>query len=108
MIEYIHATDSIVGSEDSTYHIEEEVLDYEGKKVLYLISRAEADFILGCDQSRVPAPKSIFVKGYVVEWKTENEKGEVISKLEPIKEESEQKEIEEILKDECGILSVYF
>ena len=107
-MEYIHLSEEKVGEGEFSYWISEEVLDYGGRKVLYLDSKAEGGIVLGCDQSYVEAPETIFVKGYIIEWKKENEKGEFVSKLEAIGDDREREEIKGILQREFQLANIIF
>jgi hypothetical protein len=108
MVEYVHLPENEnIGPEERAYQIEEEFLDYKGRKVLCLKSEAGGG-ITFCDRSYVQGVSSLFVKGYIVEWKNKNEEGELVSKLEPVKDLTEQQEITEILKAEFQKSDVYF
>jgi hypothetical protein len=108
MIEYTHLPeDEDIGPEGRSYRIKEEVLDYKGKKVLCLESEAKGG-ITCCDGSYAQEISSLFVKGYIIEWKSMNEEGKFISKLEAIKEPTEQQEIAEIIRDKFQESNIYF
>ena len=105
---YVHVTEGEdIGFEGRSYRIAEELLDYQGRKVLYLNS--EASGVSFCDRSYAMHLGSINVKGYVVRWKYDaNEKGEVLSEIEPIKDEDEQQEIIKLLRVRYNIPAVRF
>ena len=107
MIEYIHLPEEQdMGPEGRSYFIKEEILDYKGKKVLCIQSEAQAG-ITCCDGSFIQELKSLFVKGYIIDWKVK-EKDKLVSKLEAIKELREQQEIKEILGTKYGASNIYF
>ena len=105
---YTHVTEGEdIGFEGRSYRIAEELLDYQGREVLYLNS--EASGISFCDRSYAMHLGSINVKGYVVRWKYgTSEKGEVLSEIEPITDEGEQREINKLLKGRYSISAVRF
>ena len=105
---YTHVVqDEDIGFEGRSYRIAEELLDYKGRKVLYLNS--EASGVSFCDRSYAMHLGSINVKGYVVRWKySTNQKGEVLSEIEHIKDEGEQQEISKLLKVRYNISAVRF
>lgn len=105
---YVHVTDGEdIGCEGRSYSIAEALLDYRGRKVLYLNS--EASGVSFCDRSYAMHLGSINVKGYVVKWKYgTNEKGEALSQIEPITDEGEQKEISRLLRASYNIGTVSF
>src|SRR4030042_4427021 len=96
MTEYIHLPETEdIGPEGRSYRIKDEILDYKGKKVLFIKSQADGG-ITCCDGSSVQTLSSLFVKGYITDWKAQNEKPEPVSKLETIRDAKEQQEIKEI------------
>ena len=105
---YVHVTEGEdIGFEGRSYRIAEELLDYQGRKVLYLNS--EASGVSFCDRSYAMHLGSINVKGYVVKWKYgTNEKGEALSQIEPITDEGEQREIRKFLKVRYNVSAVRF
>jgi hypothetical protein len=105
---YVHvAEDEDIGFEGRSYRIAEELLDYQGRKVLYL--KSEASAVSFCDRSYAYHLGSINVKGYVVRWKCgTNEKGETLSEIEPVTNEAEQREIIRLLRSNYAISSVRF
>jgi hypothetical protein len=105
---YVHVTEGEdIGFEGRSYRIAEELLDYKGRKVLYLNS--EASGVSFCDRSYAMHLGSINVKGYVVRWKCgTNEKGEALSEIEPITDDGEQREISKLLKVRYNVSAVRF
>ena len=108
MIGYTHLPAAEeVGPVGGACLIAEEILKYKGEDVLYVISQA-AEFITFCDGSYIRGIGSIFVKGRIVEWKTKNREGELVSQLEAIINKEEKQEIKEILKAKHTISDIYF
>lgn len=105
---YMHVAEGEdVGFEGRSYRIAEELLDYQGRKVLYL--KSEASAVSFCDRSYASHLGSINVKGYVVRWKYgTNEKGEALSEIEPVTDEAEQRGISRLLRSGYNISSVAF
>ena len=105
---YVHITEGEdIGFEGRSYRIAEELLDYQWSKVLYLNS--EASGVSFCDRSYAMHLGSISVKGYVVRWKYgTNAKGETLSEILPVTDESEQREISKLLKVRYNISTVRF
>jgi hypothetical protein len=96
-----------IGFEGRSYSLAENLLEYKGRKVLYL--NTEASAISFCDRSYATHLGSIIVKGYVLKWKTgANEKGEPLSEIEPVTDELEQREISKLLRDGYNIATVRF
>lgn len=96
-----------IGFEGRSYRITEGLLDYQGRKVLYLNS--EASGVSFCDRSYAMHLGSINVKGYVVRWKySTNEKGETLSEIKPVTDAVEQGEISRLLKIRYNISAVRF
>lgn len=95
---YAHVTaGEDIGFDGRSYRLAEELLDYQGRRVLYLNS--EASGVSFCDRSYAMHLGSINVKGYVVRWKYgTNEKGEALSEIEPVTDEGDQREISKLLK----------
>ena len=88
--------DKDIGFDERSYRVTEGLLDYKGRGVLYL--NVEASQISFCDRSYAMHLGSINVKGYVVRWRYgTNEKGEVLSEVEQVENEDEQKEITRLL-----------
>ena len=105
---YVHVTEGEdIGFEGRSYRIAEGLLDYQGRKVLYLNSEASA--VSFCDRSYAMHLGSINVKGYVVRWKYgTNEKGETLSEIEPVTDEVEQREISRLLRSSYNISTIRF
>jgi hypothetical protein len=99
--------DSDIGFDGRSYSIKEGILEYRGRKLLYL--NAEASAVSFCDRSYAYHLGSINVKGYVVRWKFgANEKNEMLSELEPINDETEKQEIAKLLRTNQNISAVHF
>jgi len=82
--------------EEKRYSLNEELLEYRERKVLY--HYAEASNITFCTGTGVAWLGSMSVKGYVVRWKYgTNGKGEDLSEIEPITDPVEQREISRLL-----------
>jgi hypothetical protein len=94
---YVHAhpiRDPVL--EEKRYSLNEELLEYRGRKVLY--QYAEASNVTFCTGTGVSWLGSMSVKGYVVRWRYgTNEKGEALSEIEPITDPVEQREIRVLL-----------
>ncbi len=105
---YVHVAEGEdIGFEGRSYRIAEELLDYQGRKVLYL--KSEASAVSFCDRSYACHLGSINVKGYVVRWKYgTNENGETLSEIEPVKDEAEQREIRALLRSGYNMSAIGF
>ncbi len=107
MMEYIHLPEGEdIGPEGRAYHIKEETLDYKGKKVLCIWSEAGGG-ITFCDGSCVHEVSSLFIQGYIVDWKVKGEDN-LISKLEAITDLKEQQEIKGILGAKYATSNIYY
>lgn len=112
-MKYVHLT----GDEDFGYRLVEEILEYNERKVLYLLSELKDEyFMYGCDVDMVfdklmvsrKDTRTVFVKGYVVRWKCEkDEKGLDVSEVEPI-DSKEQEAISHTLESMCDARLVCF
>ena len=108
MIEYVHISeDEEIETSGGYYQVKEKLLDYKGKDILCIRSEARGPISLCCGCGYVTAG-SIFVKGRVVEWKTKNEAGDLVSKLETIEGTKEQQDIRKILEAEYNTSSINF
>jgi hypothetical protein len=105
---YVHVAEGEdIGFEGRSYRVAEELLDYQGRKVLYL--KSEASAVSFCDRSYAYYLGSMNVKGYVVRWKYgTNEKGETLSEIEPVTDEAEQREISKLLRSGYNMSTVGF
>ncbi len=107
-MKYAHFTDN----EDLGYCLREEVLEYSERKLLYLFSELNDDYItLGCsegvDVSRAET-RTAYVKGYIVSWKcAKDEKGADVSELEAIPSK-EQEMIKQLVRLACDARFIYF
>ena len=96
-----------IGFDGRSYSLAENLLEYKGRKVLYL--NTEASGISFCDRSYAMHLGSIIIKGYILKWKYgANEKGELLSDIEPVTDEVEQQEIIKLLRDVYNIATVRF
>jgi hypothetical protein len=108
MIEYVHMPeDEEIQAAGGSYRIKEEILDYKGKDILYVRSEAQGPISFCCGSGCLSAG-SIFVKGRVIEWKTRNDKGELVSQLEAIEDKGKQQEIREVIKDKYKTSNIHF
>jgi len=108
MIEYVHVPeDEEIQAAGGSYRIKEEVLDYKGSDVLYIISEACGP-ISCCCGGICSSMGSIFVKGRIVEWKTSKDKSEFVTKLEEIEDRREQEEIREVIKAKHKATNINF
>ncbi|MBM3156132.1 MAG: hypothetical protein FJ004_02475 [Chloroflexi bacterium] len=105
---YIHLPeDRDIGFDGRSYSLKEGILEYRGRKLLYLNSEASA--VSFCDRSYAYHLGSVNVKGYIVRWKFgANEKGEVLSEIESVIEEAEKQEIAKLLRANQNVLGVHF
>jgi hypothetical protein len=105
---YTHLPEYIdIGFDGRSYSIKEGLIEYRGRKVLYL--NAEASAVSFCDRSYAHHLGSINVKGYVVSWKFgSNKKGEMLSEIESVNEEAEKQEIAKLLRAEQNASAVHF
>lgn len=96
-----------IGFEGRSYSVTEGLLEYKGRKVLYL--NAEASAISFCDRSYAMHLGSTNVKGYVVRWRYgTNERHEALSEIEPVMDEGERREISKLLRDSYNLSAVRF
>ncbi len=108
MIEYVHMPeDEEIQAAGGSYRIKEEILDYKGKDILYVRSEAQGPISFCCGGGCL-STGSIFVKGQVLEWKTRNDKGELVSKLEAIEDTRKQQEIREAIKAKHKTSNIHF
>lgn len=105
---YIHLPeDRDIGFDGRSYSIKEGILEYRGRRLLYL--NAEASAVSFCDRSYAYHLGSVNVKGYAIRWKFgANEKGEMLSEIEPVNEETEKQEIVKLLRANQNVSAVYF
>jgi hypothetical protein len=99
--------DRDIGFDGRSYSLREELLEYKGKKVLYL--NTEASAVSFCDRSYAYHLGSVNVKGYVIRWKFgANEKGEMLSEIELVNEDTEKQEIVRLLRANQNVSAVHF
>jgi hypothetical protein len=108
VIEYVHISQNEVEAAAGTYGVEERVLEYQGRRVLYVHSEACGPVVSCCGSGGCVSGSSVFVKGWVIEWKKQSEDGQLVSKLEPIGDAETQREIKEILKSKYQTAIIYF
>ena len=112
-MKYVHLAEN----EDLGYCLKEEILEYNKRKILYLVSELNDDhFKFGCDIDMAfdivkvsrQDTRTVFVKGYVVRWKcARDEKGFDVSELEPI-DNKEQEAISQLLQSRSSARLVCF
>ena len=105
-MEYVHFS----SAEDLGYRLVEEILEYKGRKLLYLISELESPFTPACGEPVEPSEaRTIQVKGNILRWKYQSTKeNRPVSEIEPIKDKEERREIKEILKSMYKTSKIYF
>jgi hypothetical protein len=99
-MEYIHQAsggDAEIETISGHFTVEKEkCLAYRNRTVLCVIGMGTIDRsccgIGGCRYAMIP--------GYVKKWKKKNEAGLIVSEVEPISNESEKKEISNMLKED--------
>ena len=96
-----------IGFRERSYSVVERLLEYAGRKVLYLF--VEASEVTFCDRSYASHLASLNVKGYVTRWKYDkDEQGEALSEIEPIENEEDKREITDVLRASHNISTVNF
>ena len=96
-----------IGFRERSYSVVERLLEYAGRKVLYLF--VEASEVTFCDRSYASHLASLNVKGYVTRWKYDkDERGEALSEIEPIENEEDKREITDVLRASHNISTVNF
>ena len=99
--------DENIGFEERSYSVTEGLLEYQGQRILYL--HVEASAVTFCDGRYATYLESISVKGYVSRWKYEtNERGEILSEIEPVGDEEEKRAITNLLRASRNIPAVNF
>jgi hypothetical protein len=109
-MEYVH----LAGNEDWGYCLREEILEFNERKILYLLSElkdehfkimGEFDMVMEVSKQ---AMRTVYVKGYIVRWKyAKDEKGLDVSELEPL-DSKEQEVIKQLLESTCDARTVCF
>ena len=108
-MKYVHST----GDEGLGYCVQEKVLEFKGREVLYLLSELSDDhFAIGCGPEMVEVSRSgtrtAYVKGYISNWKyARDEQGADVSQLEAINDR-EQEAIRQLIESGCNTRLVYF
>ncbi len=103
-MEYVHSK-----TEDLDYDLTEKVLEYDGRRILYLLSELRTGFALGCDGSCIQPSeaKTVFVKGYIIKWQHRtDETDRTVSEVEPVTKGRE--EIKKIIESEQATSKIYF
>ena len=96
-----------IGWEIRFYSASENTFDHNGKQVLLV--EVEASGCSFCDGSYAQSLMGANVEGYVVKWKyKENDEGQPVSQIEPIRDNVNQKEIAEILKPKYARSQINF
>lgn len=96
-----------IGAEGRHYTITEKMLEYQGRRVLY--QYIEAFGVTTCCGGYAGHIGGINVAGYVLRWKYgTNDKGEVLSEIEPIANVEEQQAIGKLLWSGCDSSRVNF
>ena len=89
--------DEDIGFDGRSYSVTEGLLEYQGRKVLYL--DAKASDVTFCDRSYASYLGSVNVKGYVVRWQFEKDvAGGILSEIEPIEDEEDKRAISNLLR----------
>jgi hypothetical protein len=71
-------------------------LKYDGREVLYTISRT----VIECSCCGATSYNSALVPGYIVRWQTEkDEEGSPVSEVEPVTSEKARDDISKIIKE---------
>ena len=99
--EYTHLPqEEDIGPEDRSYRVQEKILDYKDRKVLYLVTETTG-LTFFCDHSSTPHLGSIIVPGYIVSWQSKKSReGLPVSEVELIQDKETQREVIEILQKE--------
>ncbi|MDM7999757.1 MAG: hypothetical protein QUS33_07095 [Dehalococcoidia bacterium] len=93
---YTHTLSDPVLDEKRFTTSTEHILEYKGRRVLYTYTEASA--ISFCSASGANYAGNMNVKGYVIRWKYgTNERGELLSEIEPVMDKKAQDEITRIL-----------
>ena len=99
--EYTHLPpEEDIGPADRSYRVQEKILEYKNRKILYLIVETTGVTFF-CDRSSTPHIGSIIVPGYIVNWQSKKSlKGLLISEVEPIRDGETQQEVRKMLRGE--------
>lgn len=107
MEEYIHEdlTEEVRSISGYYLYIEEEILSFKGRDVLYLAGVGVVDNSC-CGAGGVPFVR---VPGYVISWKDKTDAaGHAISTIEPITREADKQEIRRLLDSKHPYSQVSF
>ncbi len=105
---YVHLPqDEDIGPEGRSYSITEEILEYKGRKILFLyVVASEISF---CDRNYAAHITNVNVKGYILKWEyVKNEKGETLSEIEAITDREDKRTISELLRASHNVNTVNF
>jgi len=97
--DYVHLNSDgeEIGWEIRSYKAVESTFEHDGKQVLLV--EVEADNCTFCDGSYAMNLAGANVEGYVINWKyKQDENGQAVSEIEPIRDKADRKEILQILK----------
>jgi len=96
-----------IGFQGRSYSASEGLLDYNGRKVLYVyVDAADVTF---CDRSYASHLASINVQGYVTRWRYgTGESGEPLSEIEPVTDDGDRRAITDMLRSTLNVASVHF
>ncbi len=99
--EYTHLpSEEDIGPSDRSYQVQEKILEYKKRKILYLIVETTGVTFF-CDRSSAPHIGSIIVPGYIVNWQSKKgRQGLSISEVEPIRDQETQREVRKMLQEE--------
>lgn len=108
MIEYVHVSPGEeIEAAAGCYQLEEGVLEYKGELILYVRSQTQGAIVSCCGSGCLPKG-SVFVKGRLIEWKSQRDNGKIVSRLEPVTDPQEQQEIRKIIQSRYPMMDVYF
>jgi len=108
VIKYIHPQlNDNIGPEGRSYSLEEELVEYRGRNILCLHSKA--GFNRFCDGNSLSHLYTIFVKGFIMPDRYRiPEQGTVISELQPISDGELRQDVEKFLRDRWGTAQIYY
>ena len=96
-----------IGFDERFYSVTEGMLEFRGRKILYLL--VDATDVTFCDRSYACHLASINVKGYVSDWKYgTDESGQALSLIEPVENEADRREISGLLRAEHNMSAISF
>jgi hypothetical protein len=104
--EFVHALNEEIRSISGYYmFIQEGTIDYDGKKILYLLGEGQADSACcgrgGC--------RYVLVPGSIVSWKSsEDKEGRPISQIDPLEDPVIKENVQRQIREIEGISQVQF